>query len=1056
MITEEFADCCRSGDEAALTRLIDRLGFLDPKKSATNLLLLREKIDSDQLTELALAARHCSDPDQALNAMERLASSRNAPDLRPVLADSRLRAILLNLLGASRFLTNILCRHPDLLPRLFRPGAFAAPRHEEELLDDLRRRIPADSSYDDLLRQLRVFKQQEILRIAARDLSGLADLPTTTAELSDLASACLQLAYEICDRLLRSEYGAPLIGADGDGEREEARYTVLGMGKFGGRELNFSSDIDLIYCYSSDAGETTGIQDPAGRWNRKLPLHQYFVKLSEAITKAMHQVTEEGFVFRVDLRLRPEGRSGEIAISQSATEFYYENWAQSWERSAMLKARAVAGDREFGNRLLKNLEPFIFRRYLDYTMIEDLKVMKQKIDRNLTREREGELNLKLGRGGIREIEFFIQAMQLIHAGKHPALREKNSLRALSLLQAEGLIDAETFVILTEAYTFLRRVEHRIQVVEERQTHNLPTDAVEFARLGRRCGFQDEAVFGKTLEDFRQAVSAIYRDLFYTSEEEAREDVTGEIAAMLDDGADPDLVRDLLQQNGFVRVDSAYENLLILRHGAAYGRIGRQARRHLDRISPLLLKEVIASPAPDRAFANLVSFLGALRARTTFFALLAENRSIIKLLISLFGTSQFLSREFIQHPEMLDFLVYGVSSPIARGRDMLSQDLDRQLEEAADIEGLLDQLRGFRNKEFLRIALNDLRGEIQLRKGAEQITLLAEVCLEKALALARADLAPRFGLPGCPSGHGREAAFAIIGMGTLGGRELTYHSELDVIFIFEEDGQTRPAKENFSTFRSISNQEYFARLAQKIISVLSLTTREGYVYRIDTRLRPSGNRGPLVTSLEAFRGYHEKSTRIWERLALLKARAVVGPSEFTARIQQFIDKILFEKPLCPEHRLEIKDLRESLEKGPDRQKGPEDAFDLKTGRGGLLDVEFLVKYQQLRFGGGDPGLRTPNTLEALKALRRKNLIENSEYVVLANGYQYLRRLENKLRLIQDQFTDRLSANPSTLTGLARALGYKGENPGGQLLDHHHKITGKIREVFARYLGEETGE
>jgi glutamate-ammonia-ligase adenylyltransferase len=1053
LLTSQFETLCRKGDAPGMMDLVALLGFDEPKKSAGNLLLLFEEMgDCRQLAELALTARDCSDPDQALNALERLAAVSKAAGLLPVLSDGHLRRILLTVLGASRFLTNILCRHPDLLTGLFKAGAFDQPREEATLLNDLRRAIPDQVSFEDLQRRLRLFKQQEILRIAARDLCGMADLRTITAELSDLAAACLQRAYEVCDRLARAEYGPPLSGMHGDKDREEAHFTVLGMGKFGGRELNFSSDIDLIYCYSGEAGETAGVPDAAGRIGKRLFLHQYFVKLAESITRAMHQVTEEGFVFRVDLRLRPEGSSGEIAISQPATEFYYENWARSWERSAMLKARPVAGSKTLGNRLLKNLEPFIYRRYLDYTMIEDLKVMKQKIDRNLTREREGELNLKLGRGGIREIEFFIQAMQLIHAGKHPPLREKNSLRALALLQAEGLIDAETFVVLTEAYTFLRKVEHRIQVVEERQTHNLPTDPGEFSRLGRRCGFVDGIVFRKVLEDFRQGVENIYRNLFYTSEEEAREEVTAEIATMLDPAADPDLVKQLLGENRFADPGRAWDNLLIMRQGGTHGHMTRQAQRHLDRIAPLLLQEVIGSPEPDMAFANLADFLAALRARTTFFALLAENRPIIKLLIGLFGTSQFLSRGFIQHPEILDYLIYGANAAGIKDRTTLRKDLESLLENAVDYEGQLDVLRRFRNEEFLRIALNDIRGELQFGKRAEQLTLLAEVCLEKALHIARSELLPRFGLPfrATASGDSREAAFAIVGMGRLGGGELNYHSDLDIIFIYEEEGGTQPAPGVGKFFKSLSNQEYFSRLGQRIISVLSLITSEGFVYKIDTQLRPSGNRGPLVTSFEGYRLYHEKSAWLWERQALIKARVVVDTADISPRIRDLTRQIVYERPLPSDHRQEIYQLRQRLEGEPDRKHQTFPEFNLEAGRGGMMDVEFLVQYLQLLHGKNRPQLREPNTLDMLKALRREELLENSEYVTLANGYQFLRRLENKLRLIHDQSINQLPGDAARLTGLARSLGYREKDPGQQLLAHYHRVTEKIRAVFDRHL------
>lgn len=1051
LLTSQLENICVDGNKVSMVALAGQLGFSEPKKSATNLLLLFEHIGNcPQLSEIALAALECSDPDQSLNALERLYSVSPPATLHPILSNSRLRSILITVLGASRFLTNILCRHPDLLSGLFKVDAFAQPREEEALLKELRREDV--DTFEELQRHLRLFKQQEILRIAARDLCGLASLPETTAELSALAAACLQRAYEVCDRLLKREYGAPLTGKAGDKDRAEAQFTVLGMGKFGGRELNFSSDIDLIYCYSSDEGETAGVSDTAEVPGKRLPLQQYFAKLAEFITRAMHQVTADGFVFRVDLRLRPEGNSGEIAISQAATEFYYENWAQSWERSAMLKARAVAGSKSLGEQLLKNLEPFIYRRYLDYTMIEDLKVMKQKIDRNLTREREGELNLKLGRGGIREIEFFIQALQLIHAGKHPPLREKNSLRALALLQEEGLIGADTFVILTDAYTFLRNVEHRIQVVEERQTHNLPTDPAELARLGRRCGFADGTSFAKVLEEYRCGVSSIYRDLFFTSEEESREEITSEIATMLDTSADEDLVKDLLEAGGFAEVDKAYENLLVLRHGPAHRRLTQQARRHLDRIAPLLLKEVMNTPEPDMAFANLVYFLGALRARTTFFALLAENRQIINLLVSMFGISQFLSNGFIQHPEVLDTLVSGASGVMEKERDVLQQELDGLLETTSDYEDQLEVLRRFRNEEFLRIALNDIHGQLHFRTGTRQLTLLAEVCLEKAVQLARRELLPRYGRPFCniDSEKMREADFAVVGMGKLGGEELTYQSDLDIIFIYEDEGKTLPAAGGDpQIFKPGSNREYFSRLAQRVISLLSLTTREGYVYQIDTQARLSGNRGPLVTSFTGYQRYHEESARLWDRQTLIKSRVVFGPTEFSRRIHEFNKHIVYERPLLPGTEKEIYRLRQQMEQKPEEERG-HFSFNIITGRGGMLDVEFLIQYLQLLHGGANEDLRGRNTLSMLKILKRKNLVTSEDYVTLAAGYLFLRRLENKLRLVHDQSINQLPAENTSLIKLARRLGYQGENPAALMWDHYLKVTKDIRSVFDRYF------
>jgi glutamate-ammonia-ligase adenylyltransferase len=1048
--TTQLVDAFRQQDQAGLATLLATCGYQEANKSAANLLLLQEHgLSETQLTELTHTALASAAPDQALNSLERLASGLNSKSLDTLLTKSTCFEVLLTVLGASQFLATILFRHNTLLDSLFLNDGYCQAKDHSAMLAELQQRIPQGSSFEDLQQGLRHFKQQEILRIATRDLTDLADLTATTAELSDLASATLQRSYQICDELLRERFGAPLLGPDSDQPGSEAKFTVLAMGKFGGCELNFSSDIDLIYCYSCEQGETTGIADGETVRNR-ISLHQFFVKLGEKINQAMHQVTADGFVFRVDLRLRPEGRSGEIASSLRSTESYYEHWGQSWERSAMLKARPVAGSLDFGWQLLKNLEPFIYRRYLDYTMIDDLKVMKQKIDHNLTREREGELNLKLGRGGIREIEFFIQALQIIHAGKNPALREKNSLRALALLQSHGLIDADTTVILSEAYTFLRTVEHRIQVVQERQTHNLPTDDTEFERLGRRCGFIESTEFRQVLESYRREVSAIYHDLFYTSEEEA-EAVPAEVAYLFDPAAEPAELLELLKAKGFTDPASACNTLIALRDGPPRHPLSPQARRHFNRLAPLLLCEIIALPEPDMAFRNLERFLGALRARATFFALLAENRSLIKLLVSLFGTSQFLSRILIQHPSTLDFLVADQDSDPEKARDRLESDLAKHFERAVDYEEKLDALRRFHNEELLRVALGDIRGALSLQQGFGQLTLLAEICLQQATTIARDELLPRYGLPSCQDANGneQEAAFAIVALGKLGGRELNYHSDLDIIFIYQDQGQTRPAADSDpKLFKVRSNQEYFSRLAQRIISILSLFTSEGSVYQIDTRLRPSGQQGPLVSSLPAFRAYHQQSAQLWERQALIKARVVVGPTAFAENIGELQQEFVFARPLPQDSREEIYRLRQRME----RELAREDRshYNIKTGRGGLVDVEFLVQYLQLLHGNNDSSLRSPNTLDALQALQQTKHLDDQETLSLTDGYLFLRRLENKLRLVHDQSISQLASDKPYLSKLAQRLGYLGNQPEEQLRADYQQTTEEIRALFESYL------
>jgi glutamate-ammonia-ligase adenylyltransferase len=1054
-LSEQLESYCEHGDEKCLVHLAAELGFVQSARSAANLLLLYPWAGSgSNLACLAQQSLATADPDQALNGLERLAGMLSPDDRHALFSTTQACRALLIVLGASTFLTNILCRRPTLCRPLFVDGGLLRNKDAACMLEELRRQPVRPQSFPELQKELRLYKQQEILRIAGRDLGDLAPLEEVTAELSDLAAACLQHAIEICDALLQVDHGLPLTMDAAGQPANKAQFVVLAMGKFGGRELNFSSDIDLIYCYSSDEGQTSGVPDGNGGVKNRLPLHQHFVKLAELVTRAIGQRTEEGVVFRVDLNLRPEGKSGEVVTSLRSTEAYYEHWGQSWERCAMLKARPVAGCLELGEELLRYLEPFIYRRYLDYTMIEDLKLMKQKIDRNLTREREGELNLKLGRGGIREIEFFIQAMQLIHSGKQPDLREKNSLKALALLRRNELVDEETYQVLSRAYTFLRTTEHRIQVEQERQTHNLPRNHDELLRLGRSCGFTDSDSFTSALEGHRRAVEAVYHDLFYTGEEEAGAEVSREVRMLLDPALDTDLAKDILEGKGFSNPDAAYDNLLTLRDGPRHVRLSPMGHRLLERIAPLLLQEVLDSPEPDMALGNLERFLAGLHARATFYALLAENLQIPKLLISLFGTSQFLSRNLIQHPEILDMLVSRAHAVERKDSATMEQDLERLLQVAPDYESRLDALRRFRNEEFLRIALNDLYGKMPPQECPRQLTQLAEACLNKAVAIAREELLPRFGLPICQGNDGttREADFVIVGMGKLGGKELTYHSDLDIIFIFEGDGHTTAAPgSDPKRFRQRSNQEYFTHLAQRIISILSLITREGYVYRLDTRLRPSGHQGPLVTSLAAYRAYHKSSAQLWERQALIKARVVTGPSPLAERITACNRDIVYHHPLPADHKQEIYRLRQRMEQEIAREDGGR--RNIKTGRGGLVDVEFLVQYLQLLHGGSCPSLQAHNTLDALKALRHETVLSKTDYRLLASGYQFLRRLENRLRLVHDQSIHAFSGDTATLAKLARRLGYQQDQAGQRLMTDYHNATENIRAIFDRYLAQE---
>jgi glutamate-ammonia-ligase adenylyltransferase len=1035
-----------SGDRQLITFLESR-GFAHGSRSATNLRLLAHIFPFASIRAITMTALSTPAPDMALNGLERISAMVPRDDLLAACAKKGRLSQLLIICGSSPFLTNIICREPAHFRGLFLDRRIELRRSEAEMLALLRAQACDKTGHQDLLPLLRRFKVAEVLRIAARDLNGLATLEEVTAEITALAAATLQIACEVTRSELIAEYGIPLMQTP-NGEKE-AKLTIIGMGKFGGRELNFSSDIDLIYIYSSDEGETSGIAGEPGLFKGKISLHTFFAKQTEMITRALSQVTEDGFVFRVDLGLRPEGKSGEMAVSLHSAASYYEYWGQSWERAAMLKARPVAGSVELGEQFLVVIEPFIYRKYLDYDLIEDMMAMKKKIDASLAREKEGEYNIKLGRGGIREIEFFIQALQLVYAGKNPHLRRKNSLEALTALKEARIITADDYNSLTEAYRFLRTVEHRIQVVQERQSHSLPRRDEEFRALARRCGYlrADGAKrFHTALEAHRQKVSAIYGGLFLSRDERLKEEVRPELYYFFDHGANPDLLKDMFEERGFLDVESAYANLLILRDGPPRARLIERSRRILEKISPLLLQEIFASPDPDMALSNLERFLCAIGSRSSFYALLAENRETLKLIVSLFGMSEFLSKIAIAHPELLESMVTRTYAASFKERQQMDEELAAFLAPAGYFEDRLDILRRYRHEEFLRIGINDIYGNMEQTGIANQLTRLADACLSAACGMAQLELA-RFGHPTYldVDGEIREANFAIIGMGKMGGGELNYHSDLDIIYIYDRQGETNGE-------RRISNHEYFAKLGQKIISILTTQTREGYVYKIDTRLRPSGNAGPLVTSLDSFRSYHRDEAQIWERQALTKARVVYGAEALTKGVEEVIRDTVYGVGVDETVRSEIHRLRMRMETEIARESAG--SYNIKTGRGGMVDVEFIVQYLQLAYGRDFPDIRSTSTIEALQAIKECGLIPEEEGDTLLNGYICLRRMEYRLRIVHDYSMNDLGGSREYLNTLARRLGYdpKLRNPGEVMMKDYEEMTGAIRRVYDKILGE----
>lgn len=943
--------------------------------------------------------------------------------------------LLVRVLGASGFLADVLLRQGERWPEVFRRQLHTPTKSVAEHVAEIPSSLSDSDPLSAAVSALRRHKQLEYLRIGALDLRPEQRVEETMRELSALAAGSLEIAYRFCHAAVERDFGS--LTAPETGQPQQ--FVILGMGKLGGGELNFSSDIDLVYLYEEDDGESEG--GPKG----KLSPREFFSRVAEGVTRTMAEITDEGFVFRTDLRLRPFGSQGPIVQSLASAATYYEAWGQTWERSALIKARPVAGDRQLGERFLRDVEPFVYRRYLDFSTVEELREMKARIDRELLSPLHQERNVKLGRGGIREIEFFTQALQLLNGGHTPAVRDANTLGALARLAEHGFIPDSEARALSDAYRFLRQVEHKIQMVQEAQSHTIPEGTAEQTALARRLGYMktsgksERALFWRDFRRQTAAVRGAFDRLFHGAEKEMRATRISrweDIWNRLDD--EPATIAELaaLELPDPAR---AYGDLVMIRDGDEPPSPRRL--RILRMLGPALLEAAFQSPSADRALFNLAELSRRLGGRTGFLSLLAENPKTMQLLVRLFAGSQYLTDLFLQRRELIDSLLRADLVTPRKKADEIRRGLMAAAVDAGDLEGKLNALRRVKSEELLRIGIHDLGNEIQLEEIFDELTQLADACLEAALALAMEDIARR---------HGALAAgrFAVLGMGKLGGREIDYGSDLDLIFVYDAPDDARSAGADGP---SLEAHEYYVRLGQKLITFLTAAMEEGVLYRIDMRLRPSGRAGPVVSSLAAFRQYHETSSELWERQALTKLRASAGDPSLGREAEAVARSFAYGKTLTAEDIAMIDHLRMRMEK--ELAKEDEERFNLKKGMGGLVDIEFLTQMLQLKHGKDREALRTQSTLAALKGLVNEKILAREEFRLLSEAYLFLRRLDHRLRLERNESLDVLERDPGKLQQTALGLGYKGKKDhraGARLLEDYEKLRKKIRRSYGKHF------
>ncbi len=921
---------------------------------------------------------------------DRLAAFENAVAETEVSAQafSRVSEALPRVFACSHFVAKTCTGRPGLLQELIDSGDLAAPAsgstYRQRLLDVLG--DPAEVTEERAADVLRRFRQREMVRIAWRDIAGLSSLTEVMQELSALAETCLQAALEVLYTRLLEIFGQP-VSDRGDPQQ----LVIIAMGKLGARELNFSSDIDLIFAYPRP-GHTRGT-------GRRISNEEFFLRLCRRLVRLIGAAEAEGLVFRVDLNLRPYGENGPLVMNFDAMEDYYLRQGREWERYAWIKARVVAGDHEAGARLLEALRPFIYRRYLDYGAFESLRGMKTRIAREVKRRRL-EDNIKLGRGGIREIEFFGQMFQLIRGGVTPRLQRRSILAVLEVLADENIIPRQVADELASAYRFLRRTENRLQEFEDRQTHRLPGDPVRRARLAYGLGFDGWDAFHGRLNSVMQDVHRHFDQLLAGGRKsggraaQGRDPASAWLEEIWQGVLSGEGARRRLQQLGFDNPGEIITLLDHLRDDADTRNLSLEARRRLDKLMPLLLDSLRPAPEAAVVLGRIADLLKTILRRSSYLALLLENQSALTHLVRLAGASPWIITHLTRHPVLLDELLDPRTLYTPPRRDEVAQDLKSRLAhiDPADLEYQIEAMNVFKQACVLRVAAADVTGHLPLMRTSDHLTDIAEVIVCEVMELAWRHLVERHGLPACSAAlDGAGRCFAVVAYGKLGGIELGYGSDLDLVFL-----HAGGRRQTTGGRQPVDEAQFFARLGQRVVHILTAHTAAGVLYETDMRLRPSGSSGLLVSHIDAFEEYQLEKAWTWEHQAIIRARAIAGDPLLVARFNAVRARVLSLPRDRAKLRREVAGMRERMRR--ERLKPAPGIFNLKQDRGGIVDIEFLVQYLVLLHAHTHPELlRWTDNVRLLEALTRTGILSDTDAYLLRETYLAFRQRIHRLNL-----------------------------------------------------------
>jgi glutamate-ammonia-ligase adenylyltransferase len=1047
--------------------LLTNWQLVDLECGQRNLLALMGHLGKEGLAPLLpLLERYLpgsADPDRALNNLERFLASPSGRARIPSLLENEAQTldILLNLFAASQMFSDLLVQFPDYLDMLRIP--LRRSPDSRELRETLQAEVEAASDEAGLLRAFRRFRHRQLLRIGTNDIIWDRTLEEVTKDISRVADIALDVAVQVARQRLARKFGEPT-GPDGN----PIGCAVLAFGKLGGEELNYSSDIDLMFVHAHEGTTRTG-----------LSAEEFFSRLVSEVVRLLAAHTDLGQAFRVDLRLRPEGHRSPLSRSLRSTLAYYDTLGRTWERQALIKVRPVAGDLSLGHQFLQAIEPFIYRQYLTFAEINEIKAMKRRIEQKARQMGIDAREVKTGRGGIRDIEFTIQFLQLLNGGDLPELRCRNTLAALSALEQAGCLTDQEYRVLDDAYRFLRRIEHRLQLLFDLQTHRLPDSEPELRKLALRMGYSahepeteglrwqplqvgwnkpqslrlDEdavraTVAGTPPTDPLQAFLRDYHDkteptrhilehLLHQTFPGSAETAEPESDLLLDPNPDPETVRSVLGRYPFRDVLAAHANLVQLAQEAPF-LSPRRCRHFLASIAPALLQAIAETPDPDMALLNLEKVTRSLGAKSVLWELFSFNPPSLKLYVELCASSEFLSEILINNPGMIDELLDSLVLNQPRTKEDLVAELNELCRGATDFDPIL---HSFQDKELLRIGVGDILDKGTVYDTTAALSDLAETLLAQVVAMLEMQLSARYGSP--TLADGRPCRFVLVGLGKLGARELSYHSDLDLLLIYEGEGRTVAPQ---GSCESTDNSHYFTELTQRLIRTLSHLGPRGRLYQVDLRLRPTGKSGSLTVPLDEFRRYfaaQERGAQLWERQTLTRARVLLGESEFAAQVGSALQTAAYGLAWHSEWVDEIATMRDRLE----TSRSPRD---LKRGPGGLADVEFLLQLLLLKYGGERPDLRRANTREALLAVERANLLSSDEVAELQSSHAFLLRVQNRLRMVHNRTLDTVPEAPLEIEKLARRLGLdSAEDFLGLLARHRAQIRRIYRQVLDRH-------